>query len=391
MKNRFNLIVALLAISALIAGTSPAAANTSISGSGATFALPLIDACKGEFTAATGNTVNYPGGGSGKGRTDFSANLVDFAGSDAPYTSGAPENLIYAPIYAAPISVFYNLPTIEESIYLTPATVANIFKGFITNWNDPKIAKDNERSVTTVVYRTKKITTTVKGQKVTKTVPVLDKKGKPIVKSTKSTKVNINLPDQQITVWYRTDGSGTSENFGNFLNGAASNEWPNKGGSTFSSTTPSPITSYFNFQGASGSSAVAVGVKGKIGSIGYGELSFANDNKLLSANIQNAAGEFIAPTAAGTSAFLGGGTINANGTLSYEYLKKISGAYPIGTASYGLAYPAAANKNANKQVDVAAWFTYILDQCPVKFPEKGFSKITGPLYDKAKQQIALIK
>jgi phosphate transport system substrate-binding protein len=109
------------------------------------------------------------------------------------------------------------------------------------------------------------------------------------------------------------------------------------------------------------------------------------------ANIRNAAGEFIAPTAAGTSAFLGGGTIEANGSLTADYKKVISGAYPIGTASYGLVYPEAAKKNAETQKIVAAWHTYLLEQCPKKFPEKGYTQITGPLYDKAKAQIAKIK
>ena len=109
------------------------------------------------------------------------------------------------------------------------------------------------------------------------------------------------------------------------------------------------------------------------------------------ANIRNAAGEFIAPTAAGTSAFLGGGTIEANGSLTADYKKSISGAYPIGTASYGLVYPEAAKKDSATQAIVAAWHTYLLEQCPKKFPEKGYAQITGPLYDKAKAQIAKIK
>jgi phosphate transport system substrate-binding protein len=77
--------------------------------------------------------------------------------------------------------------------------------------------------------------------------------------------------------------------------------------------------------------------------------------------------------------------------LTADFVKKIPGAYPLGTASYGLAYSAGAGKDAAKQANVAAWFTYVLEQCPTKYPEKGFSKITGPLYTKAKAQIALIK
>ena len=173
MISRKKLAIVAIAASSLFISTTPAFAGTTLNGSGATFALPLIDACKADYATASGNTINYPGGGSGKGRTDFSAGLVDFAGSDAPYSSGEPTNLIYAPIYAAPIAVMYNLPTVKEPIYLTPATVAKIFSGYITNWNDADIAADNTRTVKTPIYQTKKITTTNKGKKVTKTVPVL--------------------------------------------------------------------------------------------------------------------------------------------------------------------------------------------------------------------------
>jgi phosphate transport system substrate-binding protein len=165
--------------------------------------------------------------------------------------------------------------------------------------------------------------------------------------------------------------------------------WPKASNNTFANATPNNISTFFNFQGGSGSAAVAVGVKGKEGAIGYGELSWALDNKLGVANIQNAAGEFVAPNAAGTSAFLGGGTINANGTVTVDYKKALPGAYPIGTTSYGLAY--SSGKNAETQKLVAEWFTYVLDKCPGKYPEKGFSQITGPLYNKAKEQIAKIK
>ena len=393
MKSRKSLAVVATAVSALIFSAQPAFAET-LNGSGATFALPLIDACKSEFATASGHTINYPGGGSGKGRTDFAAGLTDFGGSDAPYTSGAPaaDTFVYAPIYAAPIAIMYNLPTVKEPIYLSPSTLAQIFSGFITNWDDRLIAADNERVVRTPIYKTKKITTTVKGKKVTKTVPVLDKSGKAIVSSTDVKTVNIDLPKQEITVWYRSESSGTSENFGRFLKGANAATptlWPKTQNSTFTNSTPSSITSYFNFQGASGSAAVAAGVVSKVGSIGYGELSFATDNKLPVANIKNAAGEFVAPSAAGTSIFLGSGTINDNGTVDVDFVKATSGAYPLGTTSYGLAF--TSGKDAKKQAATAAWFTYVLDTCATKFPEKGFAQLTGPLYDKAKSQIAKIK
>nr|MBP6084468.1 substrate-binding domain-containing protein [Candidatus Planktophila sp.] len=382
-----------IATSALFVSVTPAFAG-SINGSGATFALPLIDACKADFAKDKGHTINYPGGGSGKGRTDFTAGLVDFAGSDAPFSSGEPAGIVYAPVYAAPIALMYNLPTVKEPIYLSPATIAKIFSGYITNWDAKEIAADNERTVKTPIYETRKITTTNKGKKVTKTVPVLDKKGKAKVKSYSTKKINIDLPKQQITVWYRSDSSGTTENFTRFLKAAnASNPdtriWPKAQAAVFSNATPNNISTFFNFQGASGSAAVAAGVKNKVGSITYSEVSFAFDNKLPVAYVQNANGEFVAPDAAGTSIFLGGGTIKANGTVDVDFAKKIPGAYPLGTTSYGLGY--SSGKSAEKQAIVRDWYTYLLEQCPTKFPEKGFVQITGPLATKAKEQIAKIK
>jgi phosphate transport system substrate-binding protein len=394
MLSRKKLAVVAIATSALIASSSPAFAAT-LNASGATFATPLIDACKVDFNKDTTHTINYTGGGSGKGRTDFSAGIVDFAGSDAAYTVAEPSNLVYAPIYAAPIAIMYNLPTVKDSIYLTPATVAKIFSGYITNWNDKLIAADNERVVKTPVFKTKTVTVKDKNNKnVKKTVPVLDKTGKPVVASYTTKTVNIDLPTQEITVWYRSESSGTSENFTKWLKGANAlnpdqKVWPKAGNTTFANGTPTSIASFFNFQGASGSAAVAAGVAGKVGAITYSELSFATDNKLPVANILNAAGEFVAPSAAGTSAFLSGGTIAANGVVTPDYLKSLPGAYPLGTTSYGLAY--GSGKDAATQKLVAEWFTYVLDKCPNKYPEKGFAQITGPMYDKAKAQIALIK
>jgi len=393
MLSRKKLAVAVIAASALFASSSPAFAAT-LDGSGATFAQPLIDACKVDFNKDTGHTINYTGGGSGTGRTNFTNNIGAFAGSDTPYTSAEPAGIVYAPIYAAPIAVMYNLPTVKEPIYLSPATIAQIFSGYITNWDDKLIAADNERKVRTPIFKTVKKTVKDKnGKNVTKTVPAVDKKGKPVVASYSEKVVNIDLPKLPITVWYRTDSSGTSGVFTDFLqkSNAGANErlWPKATNNTFSNATPNNISTFFNFQGGSGSAAVAAGVVGKVGAIGYGEVSFATDNKLPVAYIQNGAGEFTKPDAAGTSTFLGGGTINANGTVTLDYKKSIPGAYSLGTTSYALAY--SSGKNADTQKLVAEWFTYVLDKCPGKYPEKGFAQLTGPLYNKAKEQIAKIK
>jgi len=400
MISRKKLAIIAITASSLFLSTNPAFAGTTLNGSGATFAQPLIDACKADYATDSGNTINYPGGGSARGRTDFAAGLVDFAGSDAPYSSGAPSNLIYAPIYAAPLALMYNLPSVKEPIYLTPVTIAKIFSGLITKWNDPAIVADNERVVKTPIYETKKVKVKVKikGTKkfktVTRTVPALDSKGQGIVASYDTKTISVDMPNETITVWYRSDGSGSVENFGRFLygslaGGANARFWPKPQNQSFNAQLPSNGGVFYYFQAASGSAAVSAGVAGKVGSITFSELSFATANKLPVAYVQNANGDFVAPTAAGTSIFLGGGTINANGTVDVDFQKKLPGAYPLGTASYGMAY--SSGKDAAKQAAVASWFTYVLEKCATKYPEKGFAQITGPLADKAKEQIAKIK
>ena len=386
--------IVAIAASSLILSASPAFAGQ-INGSGATFAQPLIDVCKVEFTKDTGHTINYTAGGSGKGRTDFSSNLVDFAASDSVYTSGFPAHLEYAPVYAAGIAIGYNLPTVKTPIYLTPKVIAQIFSGKIQNWSDERIRAVNDGLVKVPVFATKKVTVKVGGKNTTQTVPVLDKAGKPKILKYNEVDANPSLPNIPITVYYRSDSSGTSEQFGKFLQGAnagANSIWWSKTASgTFANMTPEPLSNFFNFQGANGSALVAAGVKSKVGAIGYAESAWFTSNKLGTVLVQNWAGEFVAPTAAATSAFLGGGTIEANGSLTTPYQKAIPGAYPIGTASYGLVYPESAKKNPETQKIVAEWHTYLLEQCPKKFPEKGYIQITGPLYDKAKAQIAKIK
>jgi phosphate transport system substrate-binding protein len=397
MLSRKKLAVVIITAAALLASSSPAFAAV-INGSGATFDSPLIDACRVQFAKETGHDVNYTGGGSGKGRTDFSNKIVEFAGSDTAYSPAAlePRGLVYAPIYAAPISIFYNLPGLSDTITLSPDTLAKIFSGEIQKWNDNAIAADNKRVTREPVFQTKQVKQTITDKKTKKkttkttTVSVLDAQGKPVISGYKENVFEAKLPDTQIQVWYRSDSSGTSENFANYLKGSVSNStiWPKSASGTFANTTPKPLSGFFNFQGASGSAAVAAGVVKNVGAIGYGELSFATDNKLPSASIINPAGEAIAPSSAGTSAFLGAATLNSNGTLTYDYKTKTSGAYTLGTTSYGMASTSYGTKLI--ATTIQQWYTYILEKCPTSFPEKGFALIQGKLAELARTQIAKI-
>ena len=397
MLSRKKLAVVAIAIAALFTSSTPAFAAV-INGSGATFASPLIDACRVQFAKETGHDVNYTGGGSGKGRNDFAGKLVDFAGSDAPYSPASlePRGLVYAPIFAAPISIYYNLPGLSDSITMSPDTLAKIFSGEIQKWNDQAIVADNKKVTKEPIFKTKQVKQTITDKKTKKkttkttTVPVLDAQGKPVISGYKENVFEAKLPNTQIQVWYRTDSSGTSENFANYLKNSVSTStiWPKAASGTFANTTPKALSGFFNFQGGSGSAAVAAGVVKNVGAIGYGELSFATDNKLPSASIINPAGEAVAPSSSGTSAFLGAATLNSNGTLTYDYKTKVSGAYPLGTASYGMANTSYGTKVI--ATTIQQWFTYVLEKCPNSFPEKGYSLITGKLADLARTQIAKI-
>lgn len=397
MKFNQKITVVLIAVFSLIFSSTPANAAV-ITGSGATFASPLIEVCRIQFLNETGHDVNYTGGGSGKGRTDFANRIGDFAGSDAPYNPASlePRGLVYAPIFAAPISIFYNLPGVKDTIQLSPDTIAKIFSGEIQKWNDPAIVSDNKRIVREPVFATKQVKQTIIDRKtkkkrvVTRVVPQLDSQGKPKIASYKESSFDAVLPNTQIQVWYRSDSSGTSENFANYLRNSVSNSsiWPRSASGTFANTLPRAVSNFFNFQGASGSAAVAAGVARNVGAIGYGEVSFATDNNLPSASVFNSAGEAVAPSSSGASAFLSAATLNSNGTLTYDYKTKVSGAYTLGTASYGLASTSYGTKVVASTVK--QWFTYVLEKCPTSFPEKGYAQITGKLADLARAQIAKI-
>jgi len=131
--------------------TTPAHA-VDLVGSGATFVQNLVEACKPGFTKATAHTYTYGGGGSGTGQRNSDAGVGDFWFSDSPYRAGTRASIIHAPVVAAPIAVIHNLQT-SRQLYLSPATIAGIFGGTITKWNDPKIIADNNRSVTEVILQ----------------------------------------------------------------------------------------------------------------------------------------------------------------------------------------------------------------------------------------------
>jgi len=135
-----------------VSSTTPAHA-VDLQGSGASFVDPLLQACKAGFAKASSHSYVYTSTGSGTGKKNSDSKIGDFWFSDSAHTAATKRSTVFhAPIVAAPIAVLVNLPA-KKDIYLSSTTVAKIFAGEITKWNDPAIVADNNRSVTTTVYK----------------------------------------------------------------------------------------------------------------------------------------------------------------------------------------------------------------------------------------------
>lgn len=275
---------------------SPTAAALSgtLNASGATFPLPFYEEAISAFTQdKSGVTINYAGGGSGKGRTDLQNKLVDWAGSDATIKPEElpkyPGKILYFPTVAGPITVSYNLPDVK-TLKVTPEVLAKIFQREIKAWNDPAIKTINP---------------------------------------------DATLPSTAITVAHRSDGSGTTENFTKYLAAAAPNTWKLGSGST--------VTWAADTQGGQGNPGVAGIVKQTAGAVGYVDLSDAKAAGLQTAQVQNKAGKYVAPTPAGASAALAGAKVNDD--LTYNPLNAEGDAsYPITSPTWILTYAQQADQ-----------------------------------------------
>jgi phosphate transport system substrate-binding protein len=376
MKITKSIKIAAAALALSFFAVAPAAA-VGLTGAGATFPSPLFDNCKAGFAADTGHTFTYGLGGSGTGRGNSDKGVGDVNFSDTPHkaaTRGA--NVIHVPVVAAPIAVLYNLPNKSKTLNLSANTIAGIFAGKITKWNDPAIVADNNRTIKTVIYR-KNADGTIRR----------DAKGNPVVLRTDNRNVYYTLPNQTIKVVYRSDASGTQGNFTAYLNAVAPSIWTKAGNNSFSSTFPGNLNAPENLgriTGASGSSGVAVQAGKTPYSITFAEVSFAKAQKLGLANIQNAAGNFQAPDAAGTSTFLAGGKVDSNGFIDFDYSTKAAGAYPLGIVSYALVDTKNPNAAAIKQ-----FLNYLLSaKCVSTTPD--FALIGGDLLAINQRQIAKI-
>ena len=370
--------MALIAAGFMAVSTAPAYA-VDLTGSGASFVDPLLQACKAGYAKATNHSYVYTSTGSGTGRRNADSKLGDFWFTDTPHTATTKRSTVFhAPIVAAPISVLVNLPA-KKDLYLSPETVAKIFAGEITKWNDPAIVADNNRSVTTIVYRKDAQGNAVK-----------DKNGNPVVLRSGTKGIIYTLPNQPIKVIFRADGSGTSGNFTKWLNGVAPKVWTKPGNDAFTTAFPGNINAPGNIGrivGANQSQGIATLAAKTKYSITYAEKNWGDAYGLRSAYVGNASGNFAAPDSGAVSAFLAEATQNADGIVTFDYNTKVAGAYTLGIVSYMLVETEYADKARGAAVKQLA--EHILSPaCAGVDPKLGFVVLTGSYRDKANSLIA---
>jgi phosphate ABC transporter phosphate-binding protein len=283
------LVGALAATSAGVA--SAKTASTTLNGAGSTFVAPLVQAWEAPFQSASGIKLNYSAVGSGAGIAQITGRNVDFGASDAPLTSSqfnACGGCVQIPWALASTSVFYNLPGFKTFLHMSGPVLAKIYLGKITKWNNPAIKKLNP------------------GKK---------------------------LPGTQIAVVHRSDGSGTTYNFTDYLS-HVSPTWKSRVGR--GTAVQWPVGT-----GEPHSSGVAAVVRQTPGAIGYAETAYPIRNHLPYFAMRNRAGVFVRPVLKGIAAAAQLDTHpNRAGALSIvdpPKSKKYRNAYPISTYTYILA------------------------------------------------------
>jgi len=241
------------ALTACKSSSGPSNQSVTLNGAGSTFVNPVMSRWTYEFSARNpGLSVNYQSIGSGGGVQQVRAGTVDFGASDYALTDkelATMPPVLQIPETAGPVCITYNLPGVTQPLHLSAEAIAGIFLGKITTWHDPIVQKDNP---------------------------------------------GVTLPNLNIVVAHRSDGSGTTAAFTTYLS-AVSPEWAAKVGSGGAVSWPVGL-------GGKGSEGVTAQVRQSPGGIGYVELIYAQQNKLAIASIRNQAGKYIAPSEASTTA-----------------------------------------------------------------------------------------
>jgi phosphate transport system substrate-binding protein len=298
---------ALIAVSA--GAALPALAATQLTGAGATFPYPFFSKAFYEYSQKHADvTVNYQSIGSGGGIQQFIAKTVDFGASDVPMNAAelqrAGEAVVQFPTTLGGEAIAYNLPDVKGDIRLTRAALADIYLGKIAKWNDPELVKLNPAA---------------------------------------------KLPDLPIVVVHRSDGSGTTYIFTDFLSHVSS-DWKTKVGTGKSVQWPAPSS-----VGGKGNEGVAGQVKQTPGAIGYVELAYVLENKMPAALLENKAGKFLQCTPAGVRA---AAASNVDISPTDFTIVDAAGAesYPISGYSWAFVYQEPKDKaRAKLVVEALEW------------------------------------
>jgi len=301
-----SLIRRLLAGLLLTSAAATASAQMTINGAGATFPYPIYSKWFDAYAKVDPSVrFNYQSIGSGGGQKQILAQTVDFGASDGPMSddnlSKAPGKLLHIPTVAGAVVMTYNLPG-NVSLKLDGATIADIFLGKISKWNDPRIAAPNP---------------------------------------------GVSLPSGDIVVVHRSDGSGTTFIFTDYLS-KVSPEWKQKAGTNTSVNWPVGL-------GGKGNEGVSGQVKQTPNSIGYVELIYAIQNKMPYAEVKNAAGEFVKPTLDSVTAALATAEVPDDFRFSMTNAPGKE-AYPIAGATWLLVYQQQKDATKGKKlVEFLKW------------------------------------
>jgi len=352
--------LALLATAAvaasMVAIAAPANAAETISGGGASFPYPFVDACRANFNAAASNVnsgfnIQYQSTGSGTGKKNFTAGTFVYGQTDSAYAAGADTQKFtwtYVPNIGGAIAFPINLrstttqKTLGSSIQLRQVTLAKIMGGIITMWNDKEILADN---------------------------PIIAKQ----------------IPATAITVVYRSGTSGTSNNTLQYLNAWAPTIWA-KVQDDFSTAFPGGKAPASSLTGAN-SAAIIATVNATSGAIGYVDYSDAKGYPV--ARIQNAMGEFVAPSLASATKTLAQQTnVQSNGLVTLNYNVKLKGAYPVVIFSYGLGRTDGSGPNG---LGVRQFESYLVAGCGEVAKSLGYVPVSGAVLQKAIALAATIK
>ena len=295
------------ALAALIASAAASAVAADITGAGSTFVYPILSKWSDSYNNATGTKVNYQSIGSGGGIAQIKAGTVVFGASDKPLTPAelTDAGLAQFPAVIGGVVPVVNIEGVEAGkIRFTGPLLADIYQGKVTKWNDPAIAQINP---------------------------------------------GLTLGDAAITVVHRSDGSGTTFNFVNYLS-KVSPVWKSSVGEGTSVSWPVGV-------GGKGNEGVAAYVKQIKGSIGYVELAYALQNKMTYAAVQNSAGQFVQPSLASFQAAAAG----ADWKTSKDFFLVITnapgaGSWPITASVFILVYKQPRNSAGTKAaLDFFKW------------------------------------